>query len=71
MSLREISKYLRDTRGIRLGTVAYDHIRFYEASGDSKADVFLCIETGKQYIPCESRLQEYQMDRQEKISEVR
>lgn len=35
----------------------------YVTSGDSKADLFLCIETGKQYIPCENSLQEYQREK--------
>lgn len=71
MSLKEISKYLRDTKGTMLGSVAYDRTKFYAASGDSKADVFLCVETGKQYIPCENSLQEYQREKQMQKSKVR
>lgn len=71
MSLKEISNYLRDTRRTILGSVTYDYTKFYEASGDSKANVFLCIETGKQYIPCENSLQEYQREKQVQKNKVR
>lgn len=71
MSLKEISKYLRDTKGTMLGLVAYDRTKFYAASGDSKADVFLCVETGKQYIPCENSLQEYQREKQMQKNKAR
>ena len=71
MSLKDISAYLRDSQGTRVTTVIYDYHEFYAASGNSKADAFLCVETGKHYIPYENSLQEYQSDRQEKINEFR
>lgn len=59
MSLKDISVYLRDTQGTRAGTVAYDCHESYAVSGNSEADIFLCVETGKEYILCEKGLQEY------------
>lgn len=71
MSLPEISVYLRDARGTRVGMEPYDYKDFYEASGNSNADIFLCVETGKQYIPCENELQEYTKETQEEKSKMR
>lgn len=65
MSLKGIFAYLRDAHGTRVGTIAYNRHEFYVASGSSRADRFLCMETGKHYILCENSLQEYQRDRQE------
>ena len=36
--------------------VAYSHKDFYDASGDSKADVFRCVDNGKLYLPGENTL---------------
>lgn len=69
--LKGFSEYLRDTRGKLLRLVVYDCTEFYVASGDSKADVFLCVETGKQYIQCENSLEEYQREKQVQKSKAR
>ncbi len=37
----------------------YSHDQFYEASTDKTADIFLCFENQKQYVPCSCELQEY------------
>lgn len=71
MSLLEISMYLRDSRGTEIGEVGYNHKEFYVASGNSSADIFLCVENGKQYIPCENSLQEYQSEKQVQKSKAR
>lgn len=60
MSLKDISAYLRGVQGTLAGTVAYVYDKFYAASGNSKADIFYCVETEKLYIPCSNSLQEYQ-----------
>lgn len=70
MSLKDISAYLCDVQGTRVGTVAYDCYKFYTASSNSKAYVFICVEKGKHYILCENSLQEHQKERQKKINEV-
>lgn len=37
----------------------YSYEDFYKASTSKEADIFLCIENGKEYIPCGYELQEY------------
>ncbi len=37
----------------------YSHQEFYAASTDKTADIFFCLETMKQYVPCENEMQEY------------
>ncbi len=37
----------------------YSYEEFYKASTNKKADIFLCIENGKEYVPCGYELQEY------------
>ena len=37
----------------------YSHAGFYEASPVKDADLFLCLENQKVYVPCEYGLQEY------------
>lgn len=71
MSMPEISVYLRDVKGTRVGMMPYDYNEFYAASGDSNADIFQCVETGKQYIPCGNMLQEYTKEIQEEKSKMR
>lgn len=76
MSLKEISRFLRDVKGTALGMVPYDYDRFYggfrEKYGkDTPADIFLCLETGKEYIPCEYKLMEYTKDREVKKEKAR
>ncbi len=41
------------------GDHPYSHSSFYEASPDKTADVFRCVETGKNYLPGEHELFEY------------
>lgn len=41
------------------GEHPYSHSSFYEASTDKTADVFRCVETGKNYLPGEHELFEY------------
>ena len=36
--------------------ILYSYAGFYEASGSSKADIFRCMETGRNYIPGENEL---------------
>ena len=40
----------------------YSHEDFYKASGSSNADVFKCLENGKNYLPGENELFEYMGD---------
>lgn len=40
----------------------YSRESFYAASTDKEADVFLCLENGKEYAPCEHELQEYRRE---------
>ena len=37
----------------------YSHKGFYEASGDSDKDIFLCLENWKLYVPCCHELMEF------------
>ena len=37
----------------------YSHKEFYAASTNKTADIFFCLETMKQYVPCENEMQEY------------
>ncbi|MCC8170096.1 MAG: hypothetical protein LIO59_07050, partial [Oscillospiraceae bacterium] len=39
--------------------VAYNRDEFYQASNNSTADVFLCVETGKVFTPGENALFEF------------
>ncbi len=47
------------------GTAEYSHAAFYEASGNSTADIFLCVENGRCYLPGENELFHYTGDFQE------
>ena len=40
--------------------ILYSYAGFYEASGSSKADIFRCMETGRNYIPGENELFGYE-----------
>lgn len=44
----------------------YSHEEFYAASTDKTADIFLCFENQKEYIPCEYELQEYVKEQKRK-----
>ena len=39
--------------------IKYDYHNFYAAMNDSEADLFLCEENGKIYIPCNHELMEF------------
>jgi len=41
------------------GKRPYSHKEFYEASPVKDADIFLCLENQKEYVPCEHELQQY------------
>lgn len=63
----EVTDHLR--RDVELGMMEadyyglqkhpYSHAEFYAASTDKTADIFLCLENQKEYIPCEHELQQY------------
>lgn len=40
----------------------YSRDSFYAASTDKEVDVFLCLENGKEYAPCEQELKEYRRE---------
>ena len=40
--------------------ILYSYAGFYEASGSSKADIFRCMETGRNYIPGDNELFGYE-----------
>ena len=42
--------------------ILYSYAGFYEASGSSKADIFRCMETGRNYIPGENELFGYERE---------
>ena len=44
----------------REDNILYSYAGFYEASGSSKADIFRCMETGRNYIPGENELFGYE-----------
>lgn len=57
----EITKRLVSDREMGLCTYewqkkSYSHKSFYKASPDKKCDIFLCVENGKLYVPCENEL---------------
>ena len=66
MSLKDMSRYLVSSRASDVGKAEYSFKDFYKASGDNEADIFLCVENGKQYIPCENELMKYQPSRHQK-----
>lgn len=39
--------------------LGYSHKNFYKASGNSKFDLFKCINNNRIYIPCGDRIYEY------------
>ena len=76
MSLKDISKYLRDAKGTAVGRMAYDYDKFYggfrrKYGKDTPADIFLCLEDGKEYIPGENSLMEYTRGREIKKEKAR
>ena len=76
MSLKGMSEYLRDARGTAVGRMAYDYDKFYggfrgKYGKDTPADIFLCLENGKEYIPCENSLMEYTKGREVKKEKAR
>ena len=59
---KELINQTRGNTGLHL--TAYDGLysyeEFYKASGSSKADIFRCMETGRNYIPGENELFGYE-----------
>lgn len=45
---------------------SYSYEEFYAASTDKRADIFFCLETMKQYVPCTHEMQEYVMEPERK-----
>lgn len=39
--------------------ISYDYHKFYEAMGNCDADLFLCENKGKVYVPCMHELMEF------------
>lgn len=76
MSLREISRYLSTPGDTALRNAPYSHERFYagfrEKYGkETPADIFLCLETEKECIPCSNSLMEYTKGREVKKEKAR
>lgn len=44
----------------------YSYKDFYAASPNKEADIFLCLENQKEYIPCQHELQEYMPEPEKK-----
>ena len=75
----EITKRLK--RDTELGMMAedydgkqkreYSHAGFYAASPIKDADLFLCLENQKVYVPCEYELQEYMRELEKKRQKER
>lgn len=53
----ELGLFAEDYHGKQKKQYSYEE--FYKASTDKEADIFFCIETGKEYVPCQYELQEY------------
>lgn len=58
------TKYLMSDYEVGIGKYGqakynYSHADFYKASGNSEADIFLCLENGLYYIPGEHELFRY------------
>lgn len=51
----------------------YSYDEFYQASPVKNADIFFCLETQKEYVPCQCDLQEYirEPDRKQDRGRVR
>ena len=56
--LYKITKHTRtcDIGLSNYGGDGFDYAEFYEKSTDKEADIFLCEETGKEYIPSQNQL---------------
>ena len=67
---KEVDKHIRkNTLGIssyKDATTPYKYDDFYDAAGNMKFDVFKCYETGKNYVPGQNELFEYDGDVREK-----
>ena len=63
---KELVNQTRENTELHLTTyereddILYSYAGFYEASGSSKADIFRCMETGRNYIPGENELFGYE-----------
>ena len=53
----ELGLFAADYNGKKKKQYSYEE--FYKASTNKEADIFLCIENGKEYVPCQYELQEY------------
>lgn len=53
--ISDFSKYIDESARIPLDE-PYDYDLFYKASGNSKMDIFQCVENGKLYVPCDNGL---------------
>ena len=67
IDMHEFSKHIRTD--LELGMCDYDvewkkhdysHAEFYNASRDSKMDIFRCIDNGKLYVPCAHELFQFE-----------
>ena len=59
--LNEITKVISSDRELGMSNYdwakhIYSHHEFYRASGDSRADIFRCLENGKIYLPGDNEL---------------
>jgi hypothetical protein len=53
---RDAQYAMRNMHSSGIGKENYSHAAFYAASGNSDADIFRCVETGKLFVPCASEL---------------
>ena len=63
-TIYSVRQYAQSDRGLGItkydwSKAPYDYNEFYKASGNSKNDVFRCLENSKLYIPAENELFEY------------
>ena len=68
--LNEITKVISSDRELGMSNYdwakhIYSHHEFYRASGDSRADLFRCLENGKVYLPGDNELFYYSGEYQE------
>ena len=62
LSFSQLSKRISRDKDLGMSTYEwskgekYNYDKFYEASGDSQSDLFLCLENGNVYIPANNEL---------------
>lgn len=49
----------------------YSHKAFYEASPVKDADIFICLENQKVYVPCQHELQQYLREPEQRKERIR